>query len=201
MIVFYHDEGNDMLNLGCTLPNLANIGLQKPTDAKIYPFAAGDRDVMEKIREHVVCGPSIVFTRKEVVDGNFIRKSTNICKSIVGIDGSQLYYYSMCQPMHTGLYTSWDTDSELSRFTPRQNETRSCENMVMSYFQRTRPGFKNESFFTTGGQKKCDRFSVVGFCFHCDIVFEPMGCFYHLCPYQELRPSLTEEDMKLGSDK
>ena len=35
----------------------------------------------------------------------FIRKSANICKSIVGIDASQLYPYSMCQPMPTGLYT------------------------------------------------------------------------------------------------
>ena len=28
-----------------------------------------------------------------------------------------------------------------------------------------------------------------------------MGCFYHLCPYQELRPSLTEEDIQRGSKK
>ena len=26
-----------------------------------------------------------------------------------------------------------------------------------------------------------------------------MGCFYHFCPCQELRPSLTEEDVKRGS--
>ena len=25
-----------------------------------------------------------------------------------------------------------------------------------------------------------------------------MGCFYHFCPCQELRPSLTEEDIKRG---
>ena len=57
---------------------------------------------MEKFREDVVGGPSIVFTRKAVVDETFIRKSTNLCKSIVGIDASQLYPYSMCQPMPTG---------------------------------------------------------------------------------------------------
>ena len=26
-----------------------------------------------------------------------------------------------------------------------------------------------------------------------------MGCFYHFCPSQELRPSLTDEDIKRGS--
>ena len=135
----------------------------KSTDAKIYPVTEGDKDLLGKNREDVVVGPSIVFTRKAVVDETFIRKSTNICKSIVGIDASQLYHYSKCQPMPTGFYTRWDIDSETGRFTPRQNKTRSFENMVMSYFQRTRPDCKIESFYTTGRQKKIDRFSVDGF--------------------------------------
>ena len=166
-----------MLKLGCTLPNLAYICLHKSTDAKFYSFTEGDKDLLEKIREDVVSCPSIVFTRKAIVDETFIRKSTNICKSIVGIDASQLYPYSMCQPMPTGHYTRWDFDSETSRFTPRQNKTRSFENMVMSYFQRTRPECEIESFFTTGRQKKNDCFSVDGFCSHCNTVFEAMGCF------------------------
>ena len=33
MIAFYHDKDIDMLKLGCTLPNLANICLHKSTDA------------------------------------------------------------------------------------------------------------------------------------------------------------------------
>ena len=117
MIAFYHDKNIDMLRLGCTLPNLANIRLHKSTDANFSPFTEGDKDLLEKIAEDVVGGPSIVFTRKTVVDETFIRKSANIRKSIVGIDASQLYPYSMCQPMPIGLYTRWDFDSETSRFT------------------------------------------------------------------------------------
>ena len=175
MIAFYQDKDIDMLKLGCTLPNLANICLHKCTDAKLHPFTEGDKDLMEKFREDVVGGPSIVFTRKAVIDETFIRKSTNISKSIIGIDASQLYPYSMCQPMLTGLYTSWEIDSETGRFTPRQNKTRSFENMVMSYFQRTRPDCKKESFYTTSRQKKIDRYRVDGFCSHCNTVFEAMG--------------------------
>ena len=122
----------DMLKLDSTLPNLANICLHKFTDAKFYPFTEGDKVLLKKIRENVVGGPSIVFTRKAVVDENLIRKSANIWKSIVGIDASQLYPCSMCQPMPTCLYTRWDFDSETSRFIPRQNKTRSFENMVIS---------------------------------------------------------------------
>ena len=108
----------DMSKLGCTLPNLAYICLHKSTDAKFYPIMEGDKDPLEKIREDVVGGPSIVFTRKAVDDETFIRKSTILCKSIVGIDASQLYPSSMCQPMPTGLYTPWDLDSETGGFTP-----------------------------------------------------------------------------------
>ena len=116
-----------MLKLGCTLPNLANIYPHKSTDSKFYPFTGSDKDLLEKIREDMVGGPSIVFTRKAVVDETFIRKSTNLCASIVGIDAGQLYPYSMCQPMPTGLYTRWNYDSESQKFMPRQNKTRSFQ--------------------------------------------------------------------------
>ena len=134
MIAFYHDKDIDRLKLCCTLPNLANICLHKSTDAKVYPFTEGDKGLLEKIREDVGGGSSIVFTRKAVVDQTFVLKSTNICKSIVGIDASQLYPYSMCQPMPTGLYTRWDIDSETGRFTPQQNKTCSFENMSCLIF-------------------------------------------------------------------
>ena len=190
-----------MLKLGCTLPNLTNICLHKSTDAKFHPSTEGDNDFLEKIREDVVGGPSIAFTRKAFVDETFIRKSTNLCKSIVAIDASQLYPYSMCQPVATGLYTRWDFDSETSRFIPRQNKNCSFESMVMSFFQRTRPECEIESVFTTGRQKKIDCLSIDGFCSHCNTAFEAMCCFYHFCPCQELRPSLIEEEIQRGSKK
>ena len=49
MIAFHHKKGNDMLKLGCTLPNLANIYLHKPTSAKIYPFTETDKDLLQKV--------------------------------------------------------------------------------------------------------------------------------------------------------
>ena len=202
MLAFYHKKGIDMLKLGCTLPNLANICLHKSTSANFYPFTETDKDLLQKIREDMVGGPSIVFTRKGVVDETFIRNSENICKSIVRIDASQLYPYSMCQPMPTGLYTRWEFDTESNRFKPQQNKSRNFENMVMSYFQRQRPECKIESFYTTGTQRKIDCFKVDGFCAHCNTVFEAMGCFYHYCPCQEARRlSLTDEDIERGNKK
>ena len=102
----------------------------------------------------------------------------------------------MCQPLPTDLYTRWDIDWETNRFTTRQNKARSFENVVMSYFQRKRPDCKIESFYTTDRQKKIDRLIVDGFCSHDNTVFESLGWFYHFCPCEERRPSLTEEDIK-----
>ena len=185
-----------MLKLGCTLPNMVNICLQKTTDSKFYPFTESDKDLLEKIREDMVGGPSIVCTREAVADETFIRKSSNLCKSIVGIDASQLYPYSMWQPMPTGLCTRWEYDSETERFTPRQNKSRSFENMLLSYFQQSQPECKIESNVTTGRQKRIDCFSVDGICYHCNTVFEAMGCYYHYCPCQEASPSLTDSDIE-----
>ena len=49
VIAFHHAKDIDMLKLGCTLPNIANICLHKNTDAKFYPFTEGDKDLLKKI--------------------------------------------------------------------------------------------------------------------------------------------------------
>ena len=77
--------------------------------------------------------------------------------------------------MPTGLYKRWNCDSESQNFIPRQNKTRSFENMVLSYFQQTHPECRIESNVTNVKQKKIDCFSVDGICNHCNAVFEAMG--------------------------
>ena len=67
--------------------------------------------------------------------------------------------------------------------------------MVLSYFQQTSPECRIESSVTTGRKKKIDSFSVDGNCDHCNSVFEAMGCYFHYCPCQETRPSLTDNEI------
>ena len=116
MVDFYHNKGIDMLKLGFTLPDPAKICLHKSTTAKFYPFTEKHEDLLDKIREDMIGGPSITFTRKAVVDETFIRGSTNLCKSVVGIDASQLYPFSICQAMPTGLYSRWELDLESGKY-------------------------------------------------------------------------------------
>ena len=48
MIAFYHDRDIDMLKLGFTLTNLANVCLHKTTDADFYPSSVEDKDLLAK---------------------------------------------------------------------------------------------------------------------------------------------------------
>ena len=124
----------------------------------------------------MVGGLSIVFRAKAVVDETLIWDSTNWCKSIVGVHASQLYPFSMCQAMPNGLYSRLKLDSKSGKFKPRQNKTKSFKKLVMCYFQRVRPQYKVESFYTTGAEKKNYFNTVHGFCGHCNTVVEVMGC-------------------------
>ena len=138
MIEFYHSKRIDVLKLGCTLPNLANICLHSSTIVKFYPFPEADKKMLEtKLKEAMVGAPSIVFTRKAVVGQTRIRSSSNTCKSKVGIDASQLYSYAMCQPMPTGPHTHWEFNADLQRLKSRFNKTRSFENMVLAFFENS----------------------------------------------------------------
>ena len=105
----------------------------------------------------------------------------------------------MCQPMPIVLFLRWDLDSRTNGFTPGQSKTCCVERKVMSYFQRTRPECKTESFY----DKKLTAAVLLDllFCYHFNVVFEVMGCFYHLCPCQEMRSYLIEKDIQCGIKK
>ena len=103
--------------------------------------------------------------------------------------------------MPTGLYTRWEYGSETKRFQARPNKSRSFENMVLSYFQWSRQDCKIESNVTTGRQKKIDCSSADGISYHCNTVFEAMGCYYHYYPCQEARPSLPDTHIERGVTK
>ena len=108
-----------------------NLQMQKP-----IPSQKGINIYWEKNRGDVVGSTSIIFARKVVVDETFIRKSTNKSKSIVEIDGNQLYPYSMCQPVLIPIHSPvsirvgisfWKPlESHLNKTRPAALKIRSC---------------------------------------------------------------------------
>ena len=115
IIDFCQNKGIDMVKRCCILPNLAVIAFTSQLLQSFLPSQRARKICSEKFCGDMVGGPRLVFTRKAFVDKTFARDSTNLSKSIVEIDASQLYCFSMCQAMPTGLYTRWQPDSESSK--------------------------------------------------------------------------------------
>ena len=139
---------------------------------------------------------ALLFLHANLLLTKLLSANQRSCASrFIGMDPSQLYPYSMCQPMPTGWYTRWNYYFESQKLIPRQNKTRSFEKMVLSYFEQTRLECDIESNVTTGRQKNIDCFSVDGICRHCNTVFEAMGCYFHYCSCEEARPSLTDNEI------
>ena len=133
MIAFYHDKDIDMLKLGCTLPNLANICLHKSTDAKFYPITEGDKDLLEKIREDVVGGPSIVFTRKAVVDETLsesLQTYANLLLELMPVNYTPTRCANPCPPVfiRVGISIQKPVDSYLDKTRPVALKIWSCLN-------------------------------------------------------------------------
>ena len=181
MVEFYQKKGIYMLKLGCTFSNLVNICLHKHTSASFHAVAESVENLLSIVREDMVGGPSIVFTRKTVVDETHIYISTNVCKSNFGKGAGQIKSYSRCQPMTTWFYTKYNFDAAIQKQNPRQNKSRSIETMVMSNLERMRPECRIESFYTTAIHEKIYCFNADAFFGHWNTEFEAMGCFYEYC--------------------
>ena len=89
----------------------------------------------------MVTGPSIVFTRKAIAGETKFRYTGNLCRAIVGIDASQLYPFSMCQEMATGLYTRSETDAKKKKLMLKRSNTRTSKVGAKSKAQKAQSIF------------------------------------------------------------
>ena len=99
-------------------------------------------------------GPSMVFIRKAVVDETFNRILSIVCKSIVGTVPSQLYPFSMCQDMPTGLFTRLEFDTDLQKLKARHNRTCNFENLAMFFIKKQDQIVKLRAFLHLENRKK-----------------------------------------------
>ena len=103
-----------------------------------------------------------------------------------------------CLPVfiRVGISISKRVGSHLDKTRPAVLKIRSC---AISNEQDQNVKLKDS--LQQANRKKLTASVLMGFFCHCNTVFEAMGCFYHFCPRQEHRPSLTEEDNQRGSKK
>ena len=201
MIAFYHDKDMDMLKLSCTSPNLSNICLHKATDAKVYPIMEGDKDLLKQFEEILlVVHQSFLHAKQLLMNFLYENLQTN-ANPLLGLRPVNYFPTECVNPYLTVLIRVWFSiqkrvDSYLDKTRPAALKIWSC---LLSNEQDQ--NMKKKASLQHADRKKMTASVLNGFCPHCNTVFEDMGCSYHFCPCQELRPSLTEEDIRRGSKK
>ena len=163
-----------MLKLGCTLPNLANICLHKSTDAKFYSFSEGDKDRSEKFKKMLLVVHLSFLKAKQLLMVLLFESLQTYANLLLGLM-TVSYIPTRCVNPCLTVFIRVGIPIQKRVASHLDNKSRSFENMVMSFFQRTRPECEIESFFTTGRRKKVHCFNVDGFCSQCNTVFETMG--------------------------
>ena len=167
-----------MLKFVSTLFNLANICPHISPGAEFHLFLRSDEKFFWNVREHFVGGPSIVFTRKNIVEKTRICMFTNALQfHCFNSHFGQIHLYSVFQPTLEQLYTRHEVHAELQSFEPPQNKFKSFSTLVMLCFQQRRLVYKNESLSLKVIQKKIVYFNVDGFWKHCKTLFEAKRCF------------------------
>ena len=112
MVTVYHKQVFDILKFYTTSSTFVCTSLL----VNYFIPSKSDKELQETIREDMVAGHSLVFTRKIVDDETLICKSSYICESIVEVETSQLYPHFLCLPMPTSFYNRFEFEKNLQSF-------------------------------------------------------------------------------------
>ncbi|KAL9989202.1 hypothetical protein ACROYT_G003726 [Oculina patagonica] len=106
MKAFYAEKRIDIFKDAVSIPGVSLHYLLSGSIKRGAELYSPCKEAYEMLKEAVVGGPSIVFTRYHEVDGTKIRdhqyKEPNFCKNIVGYDANALYLSTMLENMPCG---------------------------------------------------------------------------------------------------
>ena len=177
---FYFDHHIDLFKVAVSVPGIARQWLFKTAhDAKAsFGLIDGrDDDLYYTIKQNIVGGPSIIFTRDAEVDSTFIRDDpAHPCANIVGFDANALYLDCIDKAMPCGSYVrrtapDFKPDSRLS-----------CEDMFhwMDYVMETE-GIDILHARNHIGEVRIGPYLVDGYDPITRTVYEFNGCHFHGC--------------------
>ena len=177
---FYFEHNIDLFKVAVSVPGIARRWLFKTAhDAKasfalIHPK---DDDLYYTMKQNIVGGPSIIFTREAEVGRTFIRNDPNFpCRNIVGYDANALYLDCIDKDQPCGGY--------VRRTAPdfRPDTRLQHEDMYhwMDYVMETEQvNIKHARNYV--GEVRIGPYLVDGYDPVSKTVYEYNGCYYHGC--------------------
>ncbi|XP_046346617.2 uncharacterized protein LOC124127210 [Haliotis rufescens] len=176
---FYFEDGIDLFKTTMSVPGVARQKLFRESEREGVTFALFDKqnkDLYHTIKQNVVGGPSIIFTRFHKAGQTCIRSDpAKPCRRIVGYDANALYLWAIDQDMPTGPFIRRRVDNQ---FKP---ETRD-RYMSMYYWMdwlRDSEGLDIKHKLNWGREKRIGPYLVDGFIPDTKKILEYNGCYFH----------------------
>ena len=172
MVAFYQIKGVDLLKIGCicqffqkflftSQPMQSFIPSQKA--AWIY----GEKYANTRLVDHLLCLNRKLLRTRHLV--GFPQIGAKLSSELM------LFSFILSQCVKQGQLVCTRDGSQIWNLAI-SNQTRSFENLMLSYVQRSRPQCQVERFYPTVYQKKIEACSVNGYFGHRSSVIEAMGC-------------------------
>ena len=185
--LFWRHLHIDIFKEGISLPGISLKYAMKTTDAKFALYGEKFKWLHSDLREVVVGGPSIIFTRHHEKDVTKIRTQTfgasaKPCQNVTGVDANSLYLWAWAQDFPCG-------DFEVRLGPQFALEKRTGKGFSRDSIRWLDIEAKNRNIHIThllnseGGEVRIgtSKYRVDGFCAEQNLCFEYQGCFYHAC--------------------
>ena len=191
---FYFDHHIDLFKVAVSVPGIARRWLFQTAHNAKTSFGlidTRDDDLYYILKQNIVGGPSIIFTRDAEVGRTFVRNDpTRPCTNIVGYDANALYLDCIDKAMPCGGY--------VRRYAPdfKPDSRLSCEDMFhwMDYLMESE-GVHILHGRNHIGEIRIGPYLVDGYDPSTRTVYEYNGCWFHGC-------SVCEKDQNdLGKER
>ena len=174
MIKFYNNKNLDMFKEAVSLPGLARKLLFRNCEAHFSLVDKKDEDMYHTLKQNVIGGPAIIFTRHHKVNETRIR-GEKLCKSIQGYDANALYLWAISQEMPTGFYVRRFRDQNFKPEKP-------CKYLDQFFWMdkvAEEEGIYIKHKLNSGKEHRVGPYYLDGFNSETNTAFEFNGCYYH----------------------
>ena len=175
----------DMFKEAISLPGLSLNYALRLSRAKFNLFGGRNQFVHKLLREHVVGGPSLVFSRyhealeTQIKKGKFGEEALTVL-SVIGLDANALYLWAFAQLMPTGEYEI--RKGPLFKKEPQAH--RQYSRASIAWLEKVAKERKIHILHAENGSEVklgSKHLKVDGFSPSTLEVFEFHGCYYHGC--------------------
>ena len=185
--LFWKHLHTDIFKEGISLPGISLKYAMKTTDAKFALYGEKFKWLHSDLREGVVGGPSIIFTRYHEKGVTKIRahqlgQDAQTCELTMGVDANSLYLWGWAQDFPCG-----DFEVRLGpKFALERRTNKGFSQAAVRWLDleaKSRKIHIAHIMNSEAGEVRIgtSRYRVDGFCAEQNICFEYNGCLYHGC--------------------